>query len=150
SRAFRAAFGESPSQFRKRVNQTKEQKNMFQPTITFVKIPVTDFNRATAYYRDVIGLEEEFAVEAYGWAQYKTGNIPLCLYVTGQGGGDGVPGHEAGFHLAVENIQEYFAAFQQRGGQFASEIVGSADGGFFFMLQDPDGNRFKIVQQVAP
>lgn len=151
SRAFRVMFGESPRGFRKRITAVKhkEQQTMFQATIKLVKIPVTDFNRATRFYREVLGLEEEFAVEAYGWAQYKTGNIPLCLYVTGQGGGDGMPGHEVGFHLEVENIRDCFATIQQRGGQFATEIVGSADGGYFFMLRDPDGNQFKVVQRLS-
>ena len=36
-------------------------------TIGLVKIPVTNFEAATHYYREVIGLEEEFAVEAFGW-----------------------------------------------------------------------------------
>ena len=114
--------------------------------IGLVKIPVTNFEAATRYYREVVGLEEEFAVDAYGWAQYKTANLPLCLYVVGQGGGDGKPGEEVGFHLIVDNIEIFYADVAQRGGQFGSEIVSSADGGQFVILQDPDGNRFKVLQ----
>lgn len=121
---------------------------MHQVTIGLVKIPVTDFKQATQYYRGVVGLEEEFAVEAYGWAQYKTGNIPLCLYVTGQGGGDGTPGTEVGFHLTVDNITTFYADIQKRNGQVASEIVKSDDGGAFFVLCDPDGNTFKVIQRT--
>ena len=118
-------------------------------TIGLVKIPVTNFEVSTHYYREVIGLEEEFAVAAYGWAQYKTTNVPLCLYVVGQGGGDGKPGEDVGFHLVVDHIETVYAAIEQRGGQFASEIVNSNDGGKFFILRDPDGNTFKITQQVG-
>ena len=118
-------------------------------TIGLVKIPVTNFEAATHYYREVIGLEEEFSVEAFGWAQYKTTNVPLCLYVVGQGGGDGQPGEEVGFHLVVDNIEALYSAIKDRGGQVASEIVNSADGGKFFMLRDPDGNTFKIIQRVG-
>lgn len=114
--------------------------------IGLVKTPVTDFEQATRYYREVIGLEEEFAVEAYGWAQYKTGSIPLCLYVTGQGGGEGEPGGETGFHLVVDQLELFYEGVTTRGGRFASEIVKSADGGMFVVIQDPDGNTFKVMQ----
>ena len=118
-------------------------------TIGLVKIPVTDFDASTRYYREVVGLAEEFAVEAYGWAQYKTSNIPLCLYVVGQGGGEGKPGEEVGFHLVVENIESVHTAVTQKGGEeAASEIVNSADGGKFFLLRDPDGNSFKVIQRM--
>ena len=116
--------------------------------IGLVKIPVTDFAAATNYYREILGLEEEFAVEAYGWAQYKVAPIPLCLYVVGMGGGDGVPGGEKGFHLTVERLAEFHAAYSARGGQSASELVESSDGGLFVVLEDPDGNRFKVLQRV--
>ena len=122
---------------------------MYSFKIGLVKIPVTDFKSATAYYREVIGLEEEFAVEAYGWAQYKTGNLPLCLYVTGQGGGDGTPGEEIGFHLQVDQIESFYVTIKERGGRVGSEIVTSSDGGMFFMLCDLDNNRFKVVQAVS-
>ncbi|MEM7131293.1 MAG: helix-turn-helix domain-containing protein [Chloroflexota bacterium] len=157
SRAFRKHFEQSPSDYRKayagRTRQSEEELqktkgiSMSQVTIGLVKIPVTDFKQATQYYREVVGLEEEFAVEAYGWAQYKTGNIPLCLYVTGQGGGDGTPGTEVGFHLGVDDIESFYADIQKRNGQFASEIVKSDDGGAFFVLRDPDGNTFKVIQR---
>ena len=152
SRAFRRHFDESPSQYRKRLAASSAQRKgvpMSNFTIGLVKIPVTDFEVATHYYREVLGLEEEFAVEAYGWAQYKTSNLPLCLYVVGKGGGEGKPGEEVGFHLAVDNIETLYVAVTQRGGQFASEIVNSADGGKFVVLRDPDGNTFKIVQKVV-
>ncbi|MEM7538898.1 MAG: helix-turn-helix domain-containing protein [Chloroflexota bacterium] len=151
SRAFRQHFDESPRQYRKRLSASSMQTKGFVMsnfTIGLVKIPVTNFEAATHYYREVIGLEEEFAVEAYGWAQYKTNNLPLCLYVTGQGGGEGKPGEEVGFHLAVDNIETVYTYIEKRGGQFATEIVSSADGGKFFVLRDPDGNTFKVLQRV--
>ncbi len=151
SRAFLQHFDESPSRYRKRLTKSSKRKrlSMSNFTIGLVKIPVTNFEVSTHYYREVLGLEEEFAVEAYGWAQYKTTNVPLCLYVVGQGGGDGKPGEEVGFHLVVDNIETIYAAIKHRGGQVASEIVNSADGGKFFVLRDPDDNTFKVLQKVS-
>ena len=151
SRAFRSFFGVSPSRFRKQALAhiySRRGLEMHNFEIGLVKIPVTDFAAATKYYREVVGLEEEFAVEAYGWAQYKTGNLPLCLYVTGQGGGDGTPGEEIGFHLQVDQIESFYDEFNERGGRVGSEIVKSSDGGMFFMLCDLDNNRFKVGQMI--
>ena len=120
----------------------------FNPSVQLIKIPITDFDRARTFYRDVLGLEEEFAVEQYGWAQYKAGGIPLCLYVVGKGGGEGKPGGETNFHLAVDDAKSAFATLQKRGAQLPCELVSSDDGGSFFMVADPDGNSFKIVQRV--
>ena len=118
----------------------------FQPSVALVKVPVTDFARGRAFYTEVLGLEEEFAEAAYGWAQYRCGEIPLCLYVVGMGGGDGVPGGETNFHLAVSDIEAAYTLLQERGVAFQCELVKSDDGGSFFMVADPDGNTFKIVQ----
>jgi len=117
------------------------------PAVSLIKIPVSDFNRARGFYRDVLGLEEEFAVEEYGWAQYKAGELPICLYVVGKGGGDGTPGGEINFHLAVDNAPQAYALLQQRGCSLPCELVKSDDGGSFFMVADPDGNTFKICQR---
>ena len=118
------------------------------PSVHLIKIPVTSFERARTFYRDVLELEEEFAVEQYGWAQYKTGNLPLCLYVVGMGGGEGKPGGETNFHLAVDDAKRAYATLQKRGARLPCELVASDDGGSFFMVADPDGNTFKIVQRV--
>jgi AraC-like DNA-binding protein/predicted enzyme related to lactoylglutathione lyase len=149
SRAFRSAHGQSPSAYRATFQYTEKKRAAMKdltPTINLVKVPVTDFKRAQAFYRDVLGLEEEFAVEQYGWAQYKTGAIPLCLYVVGMGGGDARPGDELGFHVSVSNAKAAYDAIKSRGGTFACGLVSSDDGGVFFMVKDPDGNSFKIVQ----
>ena len=120
----------------------------FKPAVSLVKVPVTDFDRARRYYRDVLGLEEEFAVEAYGWAQYATGDVPLCLYAVGRGGGDSTPGGETGFHLAVADAAGAYAVLRERGATLPCELVSSDDGGRFFVVADPDGNRFKVCQRA--
>jgi predicted enzyme related to lactoylglutathione lyase len=122
-------------------------KNL-NPTVNLIKIPVTDFTRARSFYRDVLGLEEEFAVDEYGWAQYAAGDLPICLYAVGMGGGDGKPGNELNFHLAVDNAKQAFADIGNRGGKFTCDLTTDDEGGAFFIVADPDGNRLKIVQRT--
>lgn len=113
-------------------------------SIGFVKIPVTDFGRACAFYRDTLGLTEEFAVEAYGWAQYATGNVPICLYVEGLGGGAGTPGGESGIQLRVPDARAAYEALKAH----ARDYGEGDDGSVGFTLVDPDGNAIQITQVV--
>ncbi len=117
-------------------------------TIGLVKLPVANFSRATKFYRETLGLMEEFAVEAYGWAQYKTGNVPLCLYAAGMGGGDGKPGGEAGFHLSVADAKALHAQVRAADPKAADDLHKGDDGSVFFVVTDPEGNRFKVMQAV--
>jgi len=116
--------------------------------IGLVKIPVKDFAAATRYYREVLGLEEEFAVEEYGWAQYRVGGAPLCLYLEGKGGGDGSPGGDTGLHLAVSDARGLFETLEQRGAETLHGMEEADDGGVFFTVKDLDGNTFKVSQQA--
>jgi AraC-like DNA-binding protein/predicted enzyme related to lactoylglutathione lyase len=150
SRAFRRQFGLAPNQYRRKHQASKQGHTMkdLHPAVNLIKIPVTDFARARGFYRDVLGLEEEYAVDEYGWAQYAAGDLPICLYVVGMGGGDGKPGNELNFHLAVDNAKQAFSAIGKRGGTFACDLTSDDEGGAFFIVADPDGNRLKIVQRT--
>ena len=114
-------------------------------TLGLIKIPVSDFARATAFYRDVLGLTETFAVAEYGWAQYDTGAVPLCLYTVGLGGGDAPPGGDTGVQLRTDNAA---AAHAGLGGHAGPLQIGD-DGTVGFDVTDPDGNRLQIAQVPA-
>ena len=115
------------------------------PRVALVKVPVADFAAATAFYRETLGLAEDFAVEEYGWAQYRLGDVPLCLYRPGMGGGNGVPGGDTGIHLAVDDAAVAFERLRERGAEFACELTVSDEGASMFEVKDPDGNTIKIV-----
>lgn len=40
--------------------------NDAKPWVSLVKVPVSDLKRAVAYYRDVLGFEEQFTAAGYG------------------------------------------------------------------------------------
>jgi catechol 2,3-dioxygenase-like lactoylglutathione lyase family enzyme len=111
-------------------------------TVGFVKIPVSDFKQACRFYRDRLGLKEDFAAEAYGWAQYATGSVPICLYQEGMGGGAGKPGVDTGLQLRVADARAAYAHLKD----FASDFGEGDDGSVGFTLSDPDGNKFQILQ----
>lgn len=141
-RAFRSEFGVAPSSYRK----SKRRKDMGNPmegvSVGFIKVPVGDFARACTFYRDSLCLHEDFAVEAFGWAQYSTGSIPICLYKVGMGGGDGKPGGETGIQLRVTDAKAAHAHLKKHAG----ELNIGDDGTVTFNVTDPDGNKLQIAQ----
>lgn len=68
--------------------------------LSLVKIPVSSVETAVPYYRDVLGLEEQFSVPEYGWAQFLVGEFPIALYEPGPGGG-GSSGECDSVHFSV-------------------------------------------------
>lgn len=115
------------------------------PKVGLVKVPVSDFDRARHFYRDVLGLKEDFAEKQFSWAQFDAGTIPLCIYVPGAGGGKRPPGGESGIHLFVDNAAEFREQIIQRQGR-SSELHKSADGCPNFTVSDPDNNEIVILQ----
>ena len=119
------------------------QKPLQSAAIALVKLPVTDFERARHFYRDVLGLSEDFAVEEYGWAQFATGSIPLCLFVSGKGGGDAAGGGDSGIQLRIANAA---IAYEQLAEFVEGDLEVGDDGSKSFLLRDPDGNGLQVLQ----
>jgi catechol 2,3-dioxygenase-like lactoylglutathione lyase family enzyme len=135
-----------PSTGRAIASRAERRTTMNHPmdgvTVGFVKVPVSDFERACAFYRDTLGLREDFAVTEYGWAQYGTDTVPICLYQAGMGGGEGEPGGETGLQLRVRDAR----AAHEHLGAHAGELQEGDDGTKVFIVKDPDGNAIQVAQ----
>ena len=118
---------------------------MGAPAIGFVKIPVSDVARAAAFYRDVLGLTEDFVVAECGWAQLSSASIPLCLYEPGKGGGSREPGGDTGIQLRVGDAAAVHAKAAEAGGTDGDLSTGD-DGTVTFQARDPDGNLVQVAQ----
>lgn len=115
--------------------------------LRLVKVPVTDVAKSAAFYRDALGLTEDFTAPEYGWAQYATGAVPLCLYVPGKGGGNGVPGHCDSVNLAVRNPAKLHEEIAGRWKGPLGALMKDGDGELTFEIKDPDGNTIRFVQE---
>lgn len=118
-------------------------------TLSLLKIPVTEIENSVRFYRDSLGLGEQFVVADYGWAQLVAGELLLALYKPGMGGGDGRIGGSVGFHLALPHDQfdALASRLQEQAHLVKDEIHQGDDGNTFIDVRDPDGNILKIIRQ---
>jgi catechol 2,3-dioxygenase-like lactoylglutathione lyase family enzyme len=119
--------------------------------LSLLKIPVSQITRSADFYREALGLEQQFAAEEYGWAQFQAGDLPLALYKPGMGGGDGKIGGSVGFHLSLppQRFDALAADLIKRGCLVENKVHRGDDGTTFIEVRDPDANLMKIMRAGA-
>jgi predicted enzyme related to lactoylglutathione lyase len=121
-------------------------------TLEVVVVPVSDIDRAIAFYRDQVGFELDFETKTDDarFAQL-TPRGSGCSIVVGDlpGMREMAPGSLKGVQLVVADAEAARRELLDRGVE-ASEIsvIDPRDGGTLFSFSDPDGNAW-TVQQIA-
>jgi catechol 2,3-dioxygenase-like lactoylglutathione lyase family enzyme len=111
----------------------------------FVSIPVQDMERATAFYRDVLGLQSPDWNAS--WPEIETGNVSLYLVDRTAMGTDFAP-HTAPIALRVPSVPEAKRELEERGVQFGGEHdTGVCKMAFF---SDSEGNSLMLHRRYAP
>jgi catechol 2,3-dioxygenase-like lactoylglutathione lyase family enzyme len=117
--------------------------------LELVAIPVSDVDRAKAFYTDKAGFnaDHDYTVSEEIRFVQLTPPGSACSIAIGQGITDAAPGSVAGMQMTVPDIE---AAREELAGRGApvSEIQ-DMDWGRFVFFADPDGNQW-AVQQVPP
>ncbi|HEY7415292.1 MAG TPA: VOC family protein [Ktedonobacteraceae bacterium] len=115
----------------------------------YIVIYVSDMERSTAFYRDILGLPLRFTTP--GWTEFDLGSMKLALHRSGVGAAPEQPGRPpAGVaHLAfvVQNIQSVYEDLQARGAHFSMAPEKQVTGNTLAVLHDPDGFGITIQQQ---
>ena len=113
----------------------------------FVSLPVTDMERATAWYRDTLGLEQ---TDTGGFPEFRLGdNAFLYLLSMEAIGSQFTAPHTAAMALRVADVEAARAELQSRGVEFVGETF---DTGVCHMASftDPDGNVLMLHRRYAP
>lgn len=117
-------------------------------TVVWVELPVTDLNRASAFYRAVFG---------YPMIAQTNAGQPEVYFDSGMGG---VSGHlfvgkpaskPAGMvvHLAVpDRLEDAMARCLAQGGQVTSPAIAIPPGRFAY-ARDPDGNGIGLFEPAG-
>ncbi len=114
--------------------------------LELVPIPVSDVDRAKAFYTEKVGFDADHDVRANDEMRVVQLTPPgsACSIVLGTGIVDTPPGSVRGLHLVVSDIDAARAELAERG----VEVGGVQDlGGILYApFSDPDGNSWMLQE----
>ncbi len=113
----------------------------------FISVPVTDMERAKAFYAETLGLP---VVDPRGFPEFQLGeNVSLYLIDPTQTGSSFEGGHSSPIALRVPDVAESRTELESRGVTFEGD---THDSGVCHMafFKDPDGNQLMLHRRYAP
>jgi catechol 2,3-dioxygenase-like lactoylglutathione lyase family enzyme len=116
-------------------------------SLSSVRVFVRDFERAIAFYRDVLGIPLVLRSDELGWAQLDTGAAQLALerVAPGDAEGEALVGRFVGASLAVADVEAAYARLRARGVEFEAPPERMPWGGVLAHFRDLDGNTLTLV-----
>ncbi len=114
----------------------------------FISVPVTDMERATGFYRDMLGLEQ--VSEGGGFPEFQLGeNVSVYLLQMENVGSSFTGPHTAHVALRVPDVEDARLELESKGVEFQGDTL---DTGVCHMafFKDPDGNALMLHRRYAP
>lgn len=117
--------------------------------LELVIIPVSDVDRAKAFYTDKVGFHADYDQRVSDAIRFVQLTPPgsACSIAIGQGLVEGEPGSVKGLQMVVADAEAAHAELAGRG--VAVSEVQKLDWGSFVYFDDPDGNHWAL-QQLPP
>jgi catechol 2,3-dioxygenase-like lactoylglutathione lyase family enzyme len=121
------------------------------PLITgtdFIALPTKDFDAASAFYTDVLGLEAGKRWGNMPGGEFETGNLTIAVMQSDAFGLEFKP-HSHPVEFRVDDFPAAKAELESRGVKFKGDTIdsGVCCQAFF---EDPDGNTLAIHHRYAP
>jgi predicted enzyme related to lactoylglutathione lyase len=122
---------------------------MMDMKLELVILPVSDVDRAKAFYTEKIGFHADHDVTVSEEIRFVQLTPPgsACSIAIGKGLVEGEPGSVRGLQVVVKDAEETRADLVARGAE-VSEIEDLAWGRFVYFT-DPDGNKWAVQQLPA-
>jgi catechol 2,3-dioxygenase-like lactoylglutathione lyase family enzyme len=117
--------------------------------IELIFVPVTDVDRAKAFYVDQVGFAADFdqvVTEDLRFVQL-TPPGSACSIAFGKGLSEMEPGSQQGIQVVVPNADEAYAHLRENGVE--ATPVDEQPWGRFVTFRDPDGNGWTL-QELPP
>ena len=114
--------------------------------LELVAVPVTDVDRAKAFYSDQVGFNADHDFPVSDGLRFVQLTPPgsACSIVIGLGITDMPPGSQKGLQMVVADVQAARDELVKQGAE-VSEIEVMPWGSFVY-FSDPDGNRWSLQQ----
>jgi uncharacterized glyoxalase superfamily protein PhnB len=110
-------------------------------------LAVIDLAVEAAYYKDKLGFDLDFT--APGWEFLSFGEFKVMLGECADEMTAGATGNHSWFaHVIVENVDEVYAEFIERGAKILSKIENKPWGIREFSVVTPDGHRIGFGQMI--
>ncbi|QIZ99119.1 glyoxalase superfamily protein [Leifsonia sp. PS1209] len=114
--------------------------------IELITIPVTDVDRAKAFYVDQVGFIADHDHRVSDTLRFVQLTPPgsACSIAFGEGLTDMEPGSQRGLQIVVQSADDALAHLRENG--VAAEGVADLDWGRFVTFSDPDGNTWALQE----
>jgi catechol 2,3-dioxygenase-like lactoylglutathione lyase family enzyme len=118
--------------------------------LELVTIPVSDVDRAKAFYVDSCGFNADHDHTVNEEIRFVQITPPgsACSIAFGKGLTDAAPGSVKGLQVVVEDIEPAHAFLQERGAPVSD--IDDQPWGRFVYFADPDGNAWAVQEIVIP
>ncbi len=116
--------------------------------VDFVTLPTQDFDRATNFYGEVLGLPCSARYGKMPGAEFETGSLTIAV-LESEAFGIEFQAHGHPIALRVEDVEAARRELESRGVEFAADTM---DSGVCHMahFRDPDGNVLMLHHRYAP
>jgi catechol 2,3-dioxygenase-like lactoylglutathione lyase family enzyme len=119
---------------------------MMDMKLELVAVPVSDVDRAKAFYTDKVGFNPDHDHTISDELRFVQLTPPgsACSIAIGRGIVEGEPGSVQGLQMTVADIEAAHAELVARGAEVSD--IQDLDWGRFVFFADPDGNRWAVQQ----
>ena len=116
--------------------------------VDFIAIPTQDFDRAEAFYGDVLGLERSKRWGDMPAGEFETGSLTIALMQSDAFGMTFSP-HSHPVAFQVDDVEAARKDLEEKGVEFGADTM---DSGVCHMahFRDPDGNVLMLHHRYAP
>jgi predicted enzyme related to lactoylglutathione lyase len=116
--------------------------------LELVAVPVTDVDRAKAFYVDQVGFNADHDVPVSADLRFVQLTPPgsACSIVIGTGITDMAPGSQTGLQVVVDSVEDVRRELGSRG--VDTTEIDRQPWGWFTTFTDPDGNVWACQQMV--
>jgi catechol 2,3-dioxygenase-like lactoylglutathione lyase family enzyme len=114
--------------------------------LELVAVPVTDVDRAKAFYVDQVGFHADHDHQVTEQLRFVQLTPPgsACSIVIGTGISEMAPGSQKGLQVVVEDVEAIRLVLNSRGVETTDVEV--QPWGSFIYFSDPDGNTWSVQQ----
>ena len=115
--------------------------------LAVVRVFVSDWDAAVAFYRDTLGMSLRGTTEGFAWAEFDVGGCSLAVEGVDPDDSEGreLVGRTVGVSLRVDDIHETHRTLVERGVEFISPPTLQPWGGILAHLRDPEGNVLTLL-----